>query len=103
MGSRGVWASVGCLLEDSKGELDKSLLVRRHSPMLYKDNLRLEDNEFAQGHAESDRARTKIQDSELQKFTSLQHLKKKKSFLSFLKYPKEKQGRAFCKIGRAHV
>lgn len=78
MGSRGVWASVGCLLEDSKGELDKSLLVRRHSPMLYKDNLRLEDNEFAQGHAESDRARTKIQDSELQKFTSLQHLKKKK-------------------------
>lgn len=71
-----MWASVECLLEDSKGELDKSLLVRRHSPMLCKGDLKLEDNEFAQRHAESDRARTKIQDSVLQKFASLQHLKK---------------------------
>lgn len=76
MGSRGVWASVECLLEDSTEELDKSLLVRRLSPMLCKGKLKLEDNEFAQGQTESGRARTKIQDSVLQKFTSLQHLKK---------------------------
>lgn len=82
MGSRGVWASVECLLEDSKGELDKSLLLRRHPPMLCKDTLKLEDNEFAQGHTESDRAKTKIQDSVLQKFASLQHFKKKLSFVS---------------------
>lgn len=73
MGSRGVWASVECLLEDSKEELDKSLLVRRHSPMLCKDKLQLEDNEFAQGHTERGRARSNIQDSVLQKFDSLQH------------------------------
>lgn len=76
MESSGIWASVECLLEDSKEELDKSLLVRRLSPMLCKGKLKLEDNEFAQGQTESGRARTKIQDSVLQKFTSLQHLKK---------------------------
>lgn len=76
MGSKGVWASVECLLEDSKEELDNSLLVRRHSPMLCKDKLKLEDNEFAQGYTERGRARIKIQDSVLQKFASLQHLKK---------------------------
>lgn len=48
-----------CLLEDSEEELDKSLLVRRHSPMLSKGKLKREDNESAQGHKVRGRARTK--------------------------------------------
>jgi hypothetical protein len=54
MRSRGVWVSVESLLEDSEGELDKSLLVRRYSPMLYKGKLNLrEDKRLAQGHTAS--------------------------------------------------
>lgn len=82
MGSRGVWASVECLLEDSEGELDKSLHVRRPSPMLLKGKLKLEDNEFAQGHTGGGRARTKIQDSVLKKVHLLRALKK--CLLSFV-------------------
>lgn len=75
MGSRQVWASVEFLLENSEGELDKSLQVRRPSPMLLKGKLKLEDNEFAQGHRGGGRARTKTQDSVLRKSTSLEHLR----------------------------
>lgn len=84
MGSRGVWASVDHLLEDSEGELDKSLQIRRPSPMLCKGKLKLEDNGFAQGHTVGGRARSKIQDSVLKKFTSLDHLRNACS-ISFLK------------------
>lgn len=84
MGSRGVWASVECLLEDSEGELDKSLQVRRPSPMLCKGKPKLEDDEFAQGHTLGGKARTKIQDSVLKKCISLEHVRNACS-VSFLK------------------
>lgn len=40
MGRRRVRASAESLLEDRRGELDKSLPVRRHLPILFKGKLK---------------------------------------------------------------